>query len=136
MPEFIKNKSTKRSEVPIIKILSRLTVVLLINILTISLLCMYFYFRDTNVFREFIVILTAFSVADFISSYYIGKKTRKNGMIYGIVYNLPVIVLIILISLILNSFTFDVRLLFFAVIRIILSAAGGITAVNTKSKRK
>lgn len=136
MPEFIKNKSTKRSEVPIIKILSRLTVILLINILTILLLCMYFYFRDTNVFREFIVILIAFSVADFISSYYIGKKTRKKGMIYGVVYNLPVIVLIIFISLILNSFTFDMRLMFFAVIRIILSAAGGITAVNIKSKRK
>ena len=136
MPEFTKNKSTKRSDIPLFNIFSRLTVVLLINILTISLLCMYFYFRSTNVFREFIVILIAFSVADFISSYYIGKKTRKNGMIYGIVYNLPVIVLIIFISLILNSFTFDMRLLFFAVIRIILSAAGGITAVNTKSKRK
>ena len=131
-----KSKRTKQSDSAVVTILLRFTVVALINLVSVVALCLYFYLADKNVYEEYIVILIGLSAADFVSSYFIGKKIRKNGMLYGVLYNLPFIVLFIVISLLLNGFSFDSRLLYFTVSRIILSAIGGITAVNSKSKRK
>ena len=131
-----KSKRTKQSDSTVVTILLRFTVIALINLASVLALCLYFYLADKNVYEEYIVILIGLSAADFVSSYFIGKKIRKNGMLYGVLYNLPFIVLFIVISLLLNGFSFDSRLLYFTVSRIILSAIGGITAVNSKSKRK
>ena len=131
-----KSKRTKQSDSTVVTILLRFTVIALINLASVLALCLYFYLADKNVYEEYIVILIGLSAADFVSSYFIGKKIRKNGMLYGVLYNLPFIVLFIIISLLLNGFSFDSRLLYFTVSRIILSAIGGITAVNSKSKRK
>lgn len=131
-----KSKRTKQSDSAVITILLRFAVVALINLVSVLVLCLYFYLADKNVYEEYIVILIGLSAADFVSSYFIGKKIRKNGMLYGVLYNLPFIVLFIVISLLLNGFSFDSRLLYFIVSKIILSAIGGITAVNSKSKRK
>lgn len=131
-----KSKRAKQSDSAVVTILLRFTVVALINLVSVLALCLYFYLADKNVYEEYIVILIGLSAADFASSYFIGKKIRKNGMLYGVLYNLPFIVLFIVISLLLNGFSFDSRLLYFTVSRIILSAIGGITAVNSKSKRK
>lgn len=130
-----KMKAAKRSDSAIATILIRLVVVFLINVVSVSALCVYFYLADKNIYEEYILILIALSAADFAASYYIGKKIRKNGMICGVIYNLPFILLFIIASLILNGFSFDIRLLYFTVTGILLSAIGGITAVNSKSKR-
>ena len=136
MRKFSKTKSTKQPDSTVITILLRFAVVALIDLLSVLILCLYFYLADRNVYEEYIVILIALSAADFVSSYFIGKKIRKNGLLCGVLYNSPFIVLFIVISLFLNGFSFDSRLLYFITSRIILSAIGGITAVNSKSKRK
>lgn len=136
MRKFSKTKRIKQPDSTVITILLRFAVVALINLLSVLILCLYFYLADRNVYEEYFVILIALSAADFVSSYFIGKKIRKNGLLCGVLYNSPFIVLFIVISLLLNGFSFDSRLLYFITSRIILSAIGGITAVNSKSKRK
>lgn len=111
-------------------------VIVLINVITVFALCIFFYLTDRDIYKDFGLIIIFLSAADFLSAYYIGKKVKANGMLFGILYNLPLSVFLLLISLILNSFTFDIRIFIFTSARIILSAVGGITAVNTKSKRR
>lgn len=130
------SKNTKLKDSLINTVMLRLAVISAINISMVSALCTFFYIADRNVYEEYTLILIAFFAADFLSAYYIGKKIKEKGMLYGILYNIPLIVLFTAISLAFNNLTFDSRLFILPVIRIIASAIGGITAVNSKSRNK
>lgn len=134
MSRTSKNNRQQSSETK--NIILRLTVILAINITTISGLCTYFYLSDKDVYKNFFLILIVLSAADFISAYYIGRKIKTKGMICGIVYNLPTIFICTLISLILNNFIFGSGIFILPAVRITSAAVGGIVAVNSKVKHK
>jgi len=133
-----KTKSTNKKQKSFLgkNIILRLSVVLFIHILTVLLTCTFFYATDKDVYDGYPITMIALTVAGFISAYFIGKKIRKNGMVLGIAYNLPITAVYIIISLIASKFQFDSRIFLLPVIQIIISAIGGITAVNSKSKNK
>ena len=135
MSAAFKNRILRKSDNVVIKnIAIRFLVICLINLIAVVLLCSFFYFTDRNVYDEYVLIVLMFVVTDFMASYYVGRRIRKNGMICGVIYNLPLIMLFETVSLILNNFSFDSRAFILPVLRILISAIGGITAVNAKGK--
>lgn len=136
MPEISKRRNSKQNNTRTKIILFRLLVVVSANILSVIVLCAFFYITDRNPSEGFGITLILLSVTDFITSYYIGRKIRKKGMLYGIAYNLPIIILFLVISLVLNEFFFDSRAIVMTVLRTTVSGVGGIAAVNSKCKRK
>lgn len=85
---------------------------------------------------NFIVLLFMLAIGSFISGYFSGKVKRRNGMTTGIIYVIPSVLLLVLISLILNTFSFDINILISALISVISSATGGIVGVNMRQKVK
>lgn len=85
---------------------------------------------------NFPVITVIFSLCTFLSAFLTANKKRENGLATGIIYNLPSILIILLISLILNGFSADLNLLLSFVTMLISSALGGVLGVNRKQKAK
>ena len=137
MSVALKNRNLRKNDNAVIKsIVLRFSVIFSINLLTVILLCLFFYITDRNVYEGYGLIVIMLISADFLTSYYVGRCIRKNGMICGVIYNLPTILLFETISLIMNDFSFDTRAFILPALRVFISAIGGITSVNAKSKRK
>lgn len=85
---------------------------------------------------NFPVITVIFSLCTFISAYLVSYRERENGLITGIIHNLPAILIIELISLIINGFSADFNILLSFITMLISSALGGVTGVNRKQKMK
>ncbi|MBQ9914056.1 MAG: TIGR04086 family membrane protein [Clostridia bacterium] len=73
-------------------------------------------------------------VGSFISGFICGIKERKNGILCGIVSALPVNLIIITVSLLLNGFKVDISLLYTLIAGVISAVAGGIISVNIRLK--
>lgn len=99
----------------------------------VSLISMIF---DLQKSLNFPVITVILSLCTFLSAFLTAKKKRENGLVTGIIYNLPAILLLELISLILNSFLLDLNLLLSLGTMLIASALGGVVGVNSKQKAK
>ena len=84
---------------------------------------------------DYIVSLIIFAVASFLTGYFAGIKLRKNGLLFGVIYALPMNIVIIIISLILGGFTFGINLIITAIVLIAVSGIGGILAVNKRIRR-
>ncbi len=82
------------------------------------------------------VIMVIFSLCTFLSAFLIASKKREKGLVTGVIYNLPSIIIILLLSLILNGFSADLNILLSFVTMLISSALGGIIGVNRKQKAK
>lgn len=134
MSRASKNKNQNNSAFK--NIMSHFFIAVAINIIAILIICLFFYITDRDIYDDFMLITTVISASYFLSSYIIGKRLKSKGMIYGLCYNLPTIMLILIISLCLNSFSFDERIFILSGLCILTSALGGITAVNSKSKYK
>lgn len=99
----------------------------------ISCFCaLTFDIRDSY---DFYISLLSFAAASFISGFYSGNKLRKNGLVTGLLFTLPVNALIILISVVLTDFKPGITLLITALVLLLSSAAGGIFAVNKRHRR-
>lgn len=90
---------------------------------------------DTGDDLDFYISISAFAVASFISGFLGGNKTRKKGILSGLVYPLPTNIVVILISLATVAFKPDLRLTITALTLILAGIAGGITAVNKRHRR-
>ena len=73
-------------------------------------------------------------ISSFISGVIAGMKERKKGIICGIINVLPLNMILLIISLALNSFKADISLLIIFLAGIIAAATGGIVAVNIRIK--
>lgn len=110
--------------------------ILLIYAIMIAAICIVLFIFDLPQKSVYYIILTVLGISSLCGGYIIGKKEKKNGLVVGVVYNILPCVIILLVSLLLNSFAFNYRLLVTALIMLIFSAVGGITAVNTRNKSR
>ncbi len=85
---------------------------------------------------NFPVITVIFSLCTFLSAFLTANKKRENGLVTGVIYNLPSILVILFISLVLNGFSADLNLLLSFATMLISSALGGVLGVNRKQKAK
>jgi len=86
--------------------------------------------------KSFYAAIAAFAVSSFICGYYSGYKIHKNGLYIGLLFCLPANVIVMLVSLITNSFKVDFTAFIAFVILLICSMLGGVLSVNTKLKAK
>lgn len=93
-------------------------------------------YADLQKSHNFIVSLCIIGFTCFASGVLSGKFKRKNGIITGIIYILPQMTLLLLISVILNSFSIDLNIIISTAVSVISAAVGGITGVNMKQKAK
>ncbi len=93
-------------------------------------------YADLQKSQNYIVSLCIIGFACFASGVLSGKFKRKNGIITGIIYILPQMTLLLLISVILNSFSIDLNIIISTAVSLISAAVGGISGVNMKQKAK
>lgn len=86
--------------------------------------------------KEYIyyVSLVIFCIAPFLVGFISGVKIRKNGLLVGAIHALPIGLLFVILSAIINGFQIDLRTLITIAIMILSSAIGGIVSVNIKLK--
>ncbi len=109
--------------------------------LTITLLCIFIFAFFTTIFdvNESIITtmgITSLSVGSFFSSFYVGKKFKKGGLIIGVINGIVCLFVIEMLSVILKAFSFDLLLVIKIFLILIASLAGGIYAVNKVAKRR
>ena len=92
-------------------------------------------FADISIKNIYYLSLIQFSVSSFITGFISALKKRKNGLVCGIIGALPLNVSVLILSLVINSFSIDLRMLVSFLILIISSAAGGVISVNTRLKK-
>ena len=93
-------------------------------------------FIDLEKKLNFPVITVIFSFCTFLSAFLVAGKKREKGLVAGIIYNVPSVIIILLLSLILNGFSVDLNILLSFVTMLISSALGGVIGVNRKQKAK
>lgn len=93
-------------------------------------------FIDLEKKLNFPVITVIFSFCTFLSAFLVAGKKREKGLVAGIIYNLPSVIIILLLSLILNGFSVDLNIILSFVTMLISSALGGVIGVNRKQKAK
>ncbi|MBQ5905468.1 MAG: TIGR04086 family membrane protein [Clostridia bacterium] len=93
-------------------------------------------YTDLQRSQNYIVSLCIIGFVCFASGVLSGKFKRKNGIITGIIYILPQMIFLLLISVILNSFSIDLNIIISTAVSVISAAVGGITGVNMKQKAK
>ncbi|MCM1363617.1 MAG: TIGR04086 family membrane protein [Faecalibacterium sp.] len=86
--------------------------------------------------KSFYAAISAFAAAAFICGYFSGYKIHKKGLYVGLLFCLPMNVIITMVSLIVNSFKVDLTTTISFVILIVCSMLGGVLSVNTKLKAK
>ena len=84
---------------------------------------------------DYIFSLIIFAISSFAVGFFSGIKIRKNGLVIGVVYTMPMNIIISLISLILNDFTVGISLPLTLIILCLSGAVGGIFAVNKRIRR-
>lgn len=129
-------RSDKKSNSKLKKILLLEFAILIIYYIISLIVCTLLFTVDIPIGAVYYIILISLALSAFLSGYITGVKMKKNGLISGVIYNLFMVVLTLLISLLLNGFSFDYRMFVTLVVMLAMSAAGGITAVNSKRKLK
>lgn len=104
-----------------------------ITFLTAVCICLQLDLARENLFYICIISLC---VGSFISSFYAGYKIHKNGLVIGFIFSLPINALVILISLITNSFIVDYTALISFFILMVTAMLAGILSVNITMKAK
>lgn len=129
-------KTNKKINPEFIGILKHQSIIFLIFTVIITACCILLFFINAN--QQFMRCFSAISIslASFINGYISGRKYRKNGLAVGIINNIPSLLIILIISLILNNFNIDYTVLITIPLNLILSATGGIVAVNTRLRVK
>ncbi|MBQ7118220.1 MAG: TIGR04086 family membrane protein [Clostridia bacterium] len=80
------------------------------------------------------IALVFIGVISLTTGFLFGIRERKNGIVCGILGALPVNLLIIAVSLIINKFSVDINILYTALVCLVSSSVGGIVSVNIRMK--
>ena len=132
-PKNIKAKKQKNSDnknlimflLPLIVLLSALFVTSVVSSLS-----------DIGKHLNFPVITVIFSFCTFFTAFLAANMKREKGLVTGVIYNLPTIIIVLLVSLILNRFSADLNLLLSFITMLISSSLGGVIGVNRRQKAK
>lgn len=108
----------------------------LIQIIIYFVICVATYLLDIENKLYYYAFFISTGISSLISGFTIGRKKHKNGMLNGIIYTLPSVFIVIMVSLMINKFSFDYHIIISIVLPIFLSSSGGIAAVNYKKKIK
>lgn len=108
--------------------------VMLIYLLIILVVCGVIFAVDIDTSQSNIIFILSVFVSAFFGGFLSGKISRKNGLLNGIVYDILPILILIVSSMTINNFEFDYKLPVTLLISVVLSALGGICAVNTRKK--
>ncbi|MGN0468591.1 MAG: TIGR04086 family membrane protein [Acutalibacteraceae bacterium] len=108
----------------------------LLSLLVLILVSFITYFSSADRRAYFYIAVLSFALISFICGYYSGYKIHENGLLTGLLYCLPVNIVVVLISLATNRFKADATLIISAFVLIICSMLGGVVSVNTKMKVK
>lgn len=84
---------------------------------------------------DYIFSLIIFTLSSLSSGFFAGLKLRQNGLIAGVLFSLPMNIIIMLVSAILRDFSVDFNMILTGVILLVSSGAGGILAVNKRLRR-
>ena len=98
----------------------------------ISLICLT---ADINKSYDYYISLALFSCSSFIAGYYGGFLQKSKGLFAGILYALPLNIILLLISLIITHLKTDMNIFITAVILVVFSGIGGILSVNKRRRR-
>lgn len=81
-----------------------------------------------------LISLSFIGIASFLSGFSAGLRERKNGIVCGILSPLPVNLIVIGASILLNGFRLDLHILYTVTVCLVMSALGGIISVNIRLK--
>lgn len=92
----------------------------------------------TDIDRKLYFYIAAFVslLSNLLAAYYSGFKIHKNGLTVGLLFCLPMNLIILLISFLINSFHIDFTALIAFAVSEISAMLGGVLSVNTKVKPK
>lgn len=130
-----RNNDSKQSNNKIVFFKTQALIVI-INLIVLMLISVIAYCSSINRCWYFYIAISAFSITSFIGGYYSGYKIHENGMVTGLLFCLPLNIIISLISLTVNSFKADITFFISLAILLICSMLGGILSVNTRMKAK
>ena len=133
MPKPKRNKTDNKLQIENIMLFIFPVILTLVLFVISAIVSVY---ADLQKSQNYIVSLCIIGFTCFASGVLSGKFKRKNGIITGIIYILPQLTLLLLISVILNSFSIDLNIIISTAVSVISAAVGGITGVNMKQKAK
>lgn len=97
-------KGSERKEIKkiynFLPVIIKSLVIFVFAVLTASLVC---FVTDIDYDKYYIILLCAAVTAAFLSGFSSSRKIKKKGMIIGIISSLPIVILILTVSLILNG---------------------------------
>lgn len=117
-----------------LKKLLKSTIVAIASILILTLLFTllnYFNIINNKVLNIFNIIIPIFSLA--LAGYILGKKSSKNGWLEGLKLGIIIIILMLIITLILNS-KIEIKNLIFYLLLILSSSFGSMLGINKKKE--
>ena len=82
----------------------------------------------------YLVSIVSLCIGNMITGFISGRVKKQKGLFYGALYSVIFNVLIILLSLIFNSFSVDYTLILSFIIPLMFSCFGGVISVNLKRK--
>ncbi len=111
-------------------------IVLAVHSLFYIIICTLYYFVEVPHEKQYYISLVIITLSYLIGGLIVGKTMKSNGLVYGLLYNLPSITITVISSLAINSFSFDHRFFLSFLLMLIMSSLGGILAVNSKHKKR
>lgn len=134
---MLKSKSPKKQNIFASLFIKIQFIDFIVSLAGLVLSSLIIFNADNIPVKAYFYIITAIlSATNFFSGFYVGIKLRKNGMLNSLLYNMPLNIIYLVISSVLNLFKIDLTILFAAIIILSSSMLGGVLSVNNKSIAK
>lgn len=108
---------------------------ILIYVVIFLLLSFVALIADISEKYNYLFALIIFALSSFSTGFYAGIKKRQNGLIVGIIYCLPINIIVLIISALICNFKVDFTLIISAAVLLLSAAIGGVLAVNKRHRR-
>lgn len=104
--------------------------------LTFFILSLIAYLSDIKASHFYLISIASLSSGSVIAGFIAGKSKQRKGLVYGMLFSLPFNAAVLIISLFLNSFSFDYMAVISLILSVVLSGIGGSVSINLKKKIK
>lgn len=128
--------SNKQPNKNIKKVIFSFVFILLIYLIISLLICAFMFVVELPHTSFYFIAMISIALSSFFSGVTVGKIYKINGLINGILFNLPFILIILVVSLSLNNFQFDYKAAITLLVMLLSSAGGGVFAVNPSRKKR
>lgn len=133
---MLKNGQKKKAElskpVEIFKVELKYLLMYLIGFILSSVIILLF---DLKLELYYAVSLGIFMLCSLLCGTLCGIKKRNNGLMNAVIHTLPVNLILLVISMLMNGISIDLNIAISFVLLTVSSAIGGILGVNTKLKK-